>query len=694
MTSVQEKLMVVLLVGAVGFIVVPVIYALIKRIICFFIGKRIRERRYGKALGIFTALLIVSIWCLRYATDYYSVLTDSVASLSPLEEVINSLLGAVAAFTAGGDYREYILLCKELAYKVFGVRWLSSFYGIFASLLNLTAPITGGAIFLELLAGVFPKIRLWFSFLAPFKEKNCFSRLNERSLALANSIVQGNTGFWRPVVVFTDVCFEKGDEQSSELLSAAKALGAICVKDDIKHIIKPKSGKRRFFLISNEEEENLRALIGLSDNYNGRRMRNADIFIFTESDVYIKVESSVREKFLNEYGYKEEELNIYPVQSSRNLIANMLTELPLYEPLVKKTEKVLTVTVTGSGPLATEMFLSTYWFGQILDYKLNINIASKESEASFKERINRINPEILRTAIKNDSLLRYNKNGDCNELYFSLNYIESESLPEDIIKSTDYFFVSVGTDRENLSYAEKLRINVGKANMENPKNTVITYIICDSELNLALNNKKHYCNNRIYMRAFGSLNEVYSKDNIFMTRHQLLAKGIGVAYYETKEAVKEENKKRLKDEYNYRANLARAMHIKYKVFSAGLITASVFDSETDSDHTESVAKACLRYKKEARDLGEIRNKLAYLEHRRWNAFLRVRGFQSVSDYSVYYPETKSYKNIPLKLHPCIRECSESGMNSGDLLDNLSADLMAKGIIDCDFKTYDYPEYDF
>ena len=107
--------------------------------------------------------------------------------------------------------------------------------------------------------------------------------------------------------------------------------------------------------------------------------------------------------------------------------------------------------------------------------------------------------------------------------------------------------------------------------------------------------------------------------------------------------------------------------------------------------------------------------MAWLEHRRWNAFTRVKGFRGTTAYDGYAREMDEngtyYKHMELKLHPCLVECDQKGIRSKisskgiidpneifhwpddvelDLLDELSLDLKEKNFNGYDFKQYDYP----
>ena len=168
------------------------------------------------------------------------------------------------------------------------------------------------------------------------------------------------------------------------------------------------------------------------------------------------------------------------------------------------------------------------------------------------------------------------------------------------------------------------------------------------------------------------------------------------------------------------------MHNKYKVFSAGVLYKSVFnfDKLNDENYEKSIEEAIDRYNKIVTGQVEFRSEedkqahftllheLSWLEHRRWNAFTRVKGFRHTDKYDVYAKagENGSYKQMELKLHPCLVECDKKGIRAEidkqgkpketfacqdksdfDLLDELSYDLYEKKYNNFDFKIYDYPE---
>lgn len=791
MASLNYNVIDALLLTSVAFIAVPLIVYLIRRLVVKPTYEP-RSKSGASRMLIFSVCLFCSVWCLRYAVGYFGIMhpdfssavaESSVEGLTWWEEIINSMIHAFQTFSMDESYTEYIVNGKTMLRKIFGAdsSWQTG-YGIYASVLNFAAPIAGGAVIFEVLASIFPKIKLFASHFAFWKEKYYFSELNSASLILAKSIIlSGNDpclfrhiikAIKRPVIVFTDAYIDDENEKSSELLLEAKLLGAISVRDDLSHVKKNRFGTKKFFLIDENESGNLQALTALANSNNSRYLRKAEIYLFTNDDAYVQVERSVCDKFRKDWNLSDDadELPaIIPVQSYRNLISNLLVEVPLYEPLISKKRKHgypldLTVSILGTGHIGTEMFLSTYWFGQILNCNLHINVLSQETEKEFWSKIDYINPEIRHTTIEGDEILTFNDKGNKSPVYCEVNYypcdIRSSEFVESLLSNgennilnTDYFFVALGSDEDNISVANTIKRFVGnyhiavadkelreKGEKSSPNKAVVTYVVYDSEIADALNRKKQYRyvdgTVDVYMRAVGSICEVYSVQNVFDDKHKASAQNAHEAYASIHNTEKraEDHKNRMKDAYKYWASLAQAKHKSYRVFASGVELPSMLDLEDNPDiikkdkEAEKVynayQKAMENAEKQYCDIVsgstkwandeervELLHKLAWMEHRRWNAFTRVKGFKSTKAYTAYHDSANSYKEMDVKLHPCLIECDKKGIrvacdsdrNIGigpiflrsddadmDFLDKLSYDLRDKGYNDYDFKLYDYP----
>ncbi len=805
----MELVVTICLILSAAFFALPIVIGIFSWLIKGIFKEKRSGRVFNRVLA-FSGFLLISIWCLRYAVGYYGVMSADAPSLTWYEEIFNSVVHTLQTFSMDEDYTEYIITGKEMVVALFpSADWLVTLYGIYAALLNMIAPIAGGAIIFDILASIFPKIKLRLLSAAFFREKYYFSDLNEASLALATDI-RRNAGnpLREPVIIFTDVYGDSGNEISSELINRAKAIGALCVKDDLAHVYKPRIGKLRFILIDENEINNISALTDLASAQNQRYLRqgsnllredgnktyhrdDVEIYLFSSNDTYIEVEQQFRRTLITDYKFNKEELPmIFPVNRYRNLITNLLVELPLYEPLVRRndgeikierTEHSLSVTILGTGSIGMEMLLSCYWFSQMLGTVSTINIVSDEPEQSFIDKLDTLNPEILktvrfigegRTIPESDEILSYDRHGNQNDPYAIFRYFEcnvnsskfinlvSNSKAKDGIANSDYVFVALGSDEDNISAGDMIHKYIGEAHINGRmKNTVITYVVYDSDLANTLNQKSLYSSvgnakPDIYFRAVGDLEAIYSYANIFMKAHESDAVNIRNSYNAVMLGEKIE-KKRYKrgnsfdDDYKYWADVARGMHRGYKAFSLGMCRRSVFDNELSEDSIrregydfyKTQAELMTEYEKFARMKSveakymPLLNELAWLEHRRWNAFTRIMGFRHTENYERFinllaqqspsenpYSDENTYKHMRLRLHPCLIECNKDGilgasfdydverkkievkaMDVGegfempegcDLLDELSFKMRINNHNNYDFKQYDYIFGDF
>lgn len=780
MAKVQMVIMVILMIASLLLFVSSIVWMISRAI-----RNKKSPEKYNKA-GVSTALafsgfLLLAIWLLRFAIGYFAIVTaeNGATHLTLLEEFVNSLFGALRTFSMEEEYAEYIMNVKALVTEVVpNAHWSFSVIRtvaiVYASVLNLIAPVIGGAIILEILASVFPKIGLRWSYFFIKRPKYFFSELNSASLSLAKSIYNKEKSE-KPVLIFTDTYVDDEKEKEYELLLEAKKYGAICIRDDLAHVRKTKYGKRAYFLMDENEFGNLQTLMGLTEDHNVKYIRDAYIYLFVQSDAYVQVEKQINEEFKEEKKKAllkgGEKPTIVPVNGYRNLVQNLFVEIPLYEPLINKKDSTkLNVTILGNGIIGTEAFLNAYWFGQMMisrddngeksmsECEMTINVVSKDSEEVFWSKIDYVNPEIKGTievlgkcidSNEND-LLCYDSVGHKNNPYCRVRYVQADvkvggfwssaSDKTQQLLDSDYFVVALGNDADNISVSDKLRRMIGKKHLEemfedDVVQVVIAYAVFNSELAGTLNKQRHYrCRvddkTDIYMYAFGGLDEVYSCDNVYMSKDKLLAEGTGAAYDKEQMRQKhvDDHKTRSDDaskNYSHWSNLARAMHIKYKAFSLGLVRKSIFDC-TQSDYENYVKEQCHLYKKlvaynaanrfkelqknELLDFETKMHVLAWLEHRRWNAFTRTMGYQYTNAETLFNIKN-SQKDMELKMHSCLVEARLPRLLESDTY--MYADFTGKSLddldrLDCvsyerkrrnplesvDYKAYDYPRYDY
>lgn len=709
-----------------------------------FISNYIKSRKKNDAplktfdskLLYFTICLTTIMVCHQFVSELYgAVFLNSDTNLEGnfpekifiLEIFASSFAGTLKSFGADDNFLSGIENIKLLLQNVFETNdMVIHGYSIIASVVAICAPITGATIFFEILANFFPKLKFWALRYCCIKKKYYFSELNERSLALAKSISK-SAKVIHPAIIFTDAYADKTQESTTEFLAEAKRIGAICLRDDITHLQKRGCGQRRFFLIDDNEVKNLQTLTNLTDKFNHKSLKKSEVYLFCQDLIYMDIEKQVRKKLEKEYGYGDKKFTIIPVRCYRNLITNMLEKTPLYEPVVHKVnpdnpdEKVkLNVTILGVGDIGREMFLTTYWMGQMLNCELNINVISKEPEEEFWGKIDYINPEIRYTTYEKHEILRVYKEKDefsdtyCKVKYFSCD-IQSDEFRKlleredgrNTIFDTHYFLVSLGSDQLNLSVANTLKKYIMTYHIEHKDRddkTIINYVVYNADLSSTLNDNPFVCSYSekpdIYMQAVGGVEQNYNASNIFMTDYYEDATGAAKSYdsRQGKKQRKKAYKNRLKSEYEYWSNLALRLHFKYKVFSVYPFKKSIFDDELEyKDDRVSTCKKyveefrkktdtpkkCIKKKSEIQEDNIVNrkptkyeNRLQWLEHRRWNAFLRTMGYRYTKDYNVYLEYTHGHKQMEAKLHPCLVECNKNGIygeinDMGDVVSYIS-----------------------
>lgn len=657
-------------------------------------------------------LFLLSIWLLRGAIGVYSARYDPQALydnvvLNKIELFFDSLMHTLQTFSLDEDYTSYFGLGKQMVEQMGASAWLVSLFGAYLSISNAAAPIIGSAIILQFITDIFPKWRLKLSCCLPWNEKHIFSELNEQSFAVAKSICAKETSsvFHKPVIIFTDVYVDEDEESESELLEDAKRLGAICLKDDILHLNFAGIKNKFFYFIDKNEIDNLHLLSKLAGKeYFSTLSHNAVVRIYYNDDSLVDIEKSAYMTMLKLAEETHTQMpTLIKMDCYQNLIYDILQKYPLFNNSTDPNRSnELRVSVLGTGNIGMKMFLNAYWCGQIYNTKLHLNVCSAETKEVFIEKVNTINPEIMESSKADADILRIyvdpdNKN--CSDPYFSLGYI-SKNLKEcclnslkfdngDTLLDSDYIFISLGSDSFNIYIANLIakEIELNQKLRKKSSPVTILYVVYDSDISNMLNNSQEE-NSGITVRAVGNVEDIYSVNNISEEKYEDLIKMLDDSYEKLSASSRESVPRRfsndedtLKKVYNARSNIARAIHIPYSIYSAFKIhnvkDISIIENGTVSK--EALDKYFELIKNAKTDLA-----LGWLEHRRWNADLRSRGFRSAP--------ADAEKNFKLKYHPCLVECKNLGIiqegeaRMKDKLDELNERN------NVNYKTYDYPVY--
>lgn len=661
-----------------------------------------------------SVLLIGSIASLGFATSYYEAIVSQSSDLSTAEMIFASFLHSLQTMVAGEGSEEYIKLGKNMVADIYSGKYENLYvsgYGIYSYLLCLFAPITSAAALFSILTAAFPKIKLKLSF---FRKQYYFSELNEGSLVLAKSIVKNKTGFWNhPVLIFTDVYVDDENEKSSELYLFAKKIGAICVRDDIAHLKMKTFNEKEIFLLDEKESDNIKHLSELNDIGRAKKLRNALIYVFYQDDAYALIENKIKAEIAGQYKRFSKPPIVTRVKEYENLILKLLAEKPLVEPLVhnfksglpypeKDNQEDYNLTIIGSGKIGIQMLLSSSWCGQFYGYKLNINVISNENKEDFERKINNLYPEFLESTKSGSHILKvFEGNDEKNEKYFNLRYgeydfnkthltnLDCKSLVDDEEESfkiinSDYFLIALGNDEDNMLAAEKLKRQLSVLEYEGKeiKNRIIAFAVYNQKFNEILRKKLSNMDDKIKFFPFGSIEDTYSYQTITMANKDPAAILVKDTYSnqnykeesrEKKEETQEEQNKKI---YDIMSSKAREIHLKYRIFSAFLLNKNSqtniqwekldgFDYSAIETYEKMILSDDGREKSK-----DILHYLIWLEHRRWNGYMRSTGFS--------YKTMKS-KNIELKLHGSLCESSKTPIKGHN---GIRVDDLKNRLFDC------------
>jgi len=528
--------------------------------ICFNAANRKRK------LGIFN-LLCAGV----FVSSFVMFLPIHLASVGGIQAFMLSIFNSVQLFAAGCEFAIVQDAVTEFAGELGGI------YQTWASVLFFIAPIFTFGFILSIFNNLWSHARYLLCF---FRDVYIFSELNEKSLALAQSIKAKEPD---AVIVFTDV-FEDNDESTFEMMEAANGLRAICFKKDILVVNFGKHWSRKqlwFFAIGTNETENLNQSLKLIERYRDRD--NTRVFVFStsiESELLIssKDKGKVKVRRINE------------VQSLINRVLYERGEILFKSAFVdSEGEKSISAIVLGMGRHGTEMLKALSWFGQMDGYKLTIN--AFDTDPLAEEKFTALAPELMSedyNGVAVDGEARYLINIHSGADVFTASFAESLRR----ISDASYVLVALGDDETNVKAAVMLRMYFERMKIH----PVIQAVVYNSQQKQALRGLKNFKGQEYDIEFIGDTDSSYTRDVIIDSELE-------------REALRRHMKWGAEEEfwnyeYNYRSSVASAIHMRARV-KCGIPGAD---------------------KREEELTPEERFGIESLEHRRWNAYMRAEGY--------------------------------------------------------------------
>ncbi len=530
--------------------------------------KKKSKRKNVTPLHIMLCSVFVSAFVLFYPI-YNASFTGEV--FQPAKAVLWSVYSTIRLFILEGDFG----LVSE--YMTGDAGWMYTAYTGYSAILLVLAPILTFGVVLTFFKNLSARFRYLTGY---FKDAYVFSELNEKSVLLAESLKDTDSG---RMLVFTDVSDEEG-ACSGELLERTKVIEAICFKKDIHTINFRTHSKRRnlyFFAMREKEEENVEDALKLIERY--REITNTHLYVFAtqvEGELLLTAQDKGKMK-------------VRRVNEARSLVNRILYESgeTIFKGAItgENGMKHISAVVVGMGSHGTCMVKALSWFCQMDGYELTLDVFDKDPRVS--DRLYVQCPELISE--------RYNGVSVPGEAQYLIHVHEamatdSRAFAEEIakLKKATYVLVSLGSDEANIRAAVYLRMLFER----NGAKPVIQAIVYNSDKIKALAGITNYRGQSYDIDFIGDQESACSEAVILNSELENEA---------LKRHLKWGNEEDFwKYEYNYSSSVASAIHMKVRE-TLGVPGAG----KREEDLTEA-----------ERAFIEI------LEHRRWNAYMRSEGY--------------------------------------------------------------------
>lgn len=347
---------------------------------------------------------------------------------------------------------------------------MTDFDELFCTALYLLAPILTFSFIPFFFRNLLNVLRYKFFVIS---RTHVFSDLNEKSLAMANDIVNTRRDngvfkcirkickngsvkelsraisnvFIKDIIVFTDI-IEKKEENNIELVEGAKEIKAILFRKDLESIkFRTRLSTRKviFYLLSDDESEKIRHAESIMKKYD---YKNVELYVFsddTRTELFLAAKELKRMKMAR-------------VNDIQALIYHNLFKNGHY--LFKRARKdidgenVISVVIVGLGRYGKEMLKALTWYCQLDKYKIKINAFDTDEKA--REKMEVLCPDLLSS--------KYNKVREKQEAYYEIEIHQGidvsvpafeEKLKE--INDATFIFVCLGDDATNLEVSARIR---------------------------------------------------------------------------------------------------------------------------------------------------------------------------------------------------------------------------------------------
>ena len=570
----------VCLILALSLFAVVSVFAYIRRKSKYRRGRLLTPMHFMVLASVLSAAVLIFPWCYE---SYGGAIGQASAT---------TIFRTIGLFLADSDMLNLFENLPEMA------SWVRVGYVVWYSILIVMLPFFSFGFLLSFFKNLSAYRRY---FLHYFYDCYVFSELNERSMALAESLHENQPK--GRFFVFTDV-YEQEEEAYCELIERAKALNAVFFRKDIATINFSFHSKKKelvFFTLGEDQTENSIQAMQLVQRT--KRKGHTHLYVLSQQE---------EAELLMSKAYDlagDSDIKIRRVNNVRSLVYRTLYEKG-YEKIFQSAlpaedgMKEINVLIVGMGRYGTEMAKALPWFCQMDGYRVRIDVFEVAKDA--KARFTAMCPELMefekRAAIETEDRYTIEIHDGCN--------VESADFLKmvDELPLTTYAFVSLGDDAKNVAQAMKLRTYFARRNLS----PVIQSVVYNTEKSKNLKGLHNYRGQSYDIDYIGDRQSSYSEDVIMYMEVEDLALQRHLKWGDEQDF--------WKFDYNYRSSIASAIHHEMKI-QCGIPGADQApDERSDADRVA----------------------LRILEHRRWNAFMRSEGYS-------YNP----VRNVLAKTHHCL-----------------------------------------
>ncbi len=449
-----------------GFIIASFIVFIASITLSFFRIKYKKDKFFTPFRIIFLGTLISGV------TLFFPVYYENFehGSYSFWISVFATLQHTFRLFAIDGEYIGYL----EMVQRFIVDSSTLSKYTFMCTILYFAAPILTFTFFILMLKNFIAIIA--YRSVLKCKETHVFSELNDKSVALAKSIIKNDIGdswwkknvklFRKQVIVFADVIADK-EEKNSDLIDEAKKLGAILFYKDVEslHIAFKKSNRKiKIYLISENENEKLKQAEYIMKNYD-----------LTGIELYVFSESTQSQMILRDKNVKN--IKVVRVNDIRTLIYHNLDRFGMrlfnkaflrYNPdeKIKDNSKknndkksaktynrsTISAVIIGFGRYGKEMLKALSWFCQYPNFDLKIDVFDSDKTAKdyFEFNFPGMNSRSGNPVNGEDNYtINFHPETNVNSPKFKTVF--------DSIENPTYIFVCLGSDEDNINAAMNIR---------------------------------------------------------------------------------------------------------------------------------------------------------------------------------------------------------------------------------------------